>query len=109
MGWRLIIRRASWRRAARRLLRNLNKEGPAMSLTEYQAKRHFRETPEPRGKSEHHRGPLVFVVQKHNASRLHYDFRLEVDGVLKSWALPKGPTMTPGDKRLAAAVEDHPF
>lgn len=83
----------------------MNPEDP---LKKYKEKRDFEKTPEPvSSKKRSFRAPR-FVIQKHNASKLHYDFRLEVNGVLKSWAIPKGPSTDPGQKRLAIPTEDHP-
>ena len=80
-----------------------------MGLETYREKRRFARTPEPKGKVEATAAGTLYIIHKHDASRLHYDLRLELDGVLKSWAVPKGPSLKPGEKRLAVHVEDHPI
>jgi DNA ligase D-like protein (predicted 3'-phosphoesterase) len=84
-------------------------EGMEDTLRNYRSRRDFSRTPEPGNAREREGGDPIFVIQKHRASTLHYDFRLETDGVLKSWAVPKGPSTNPEDKRLALPTEDHPL
>src|SRR5690606_13396830 len=84
-------------------------QGQLMALTKYREKRDFNTTTEPSGKVKRSAKGDSYLIQKHAARRLHYDLRLEMDGVLKSWAVTKGPSLVPGEKRLAVHVEDHPL
>src|SRR6185436_399322 len=106
------LRASVGRKGRNQLSASVAPAGDAMpghgGLSEYWAKRNFAQTPEPKGQPAKKQG-WRYLIQKHAATRLHYDFRLELDGVLKSWALTRGPSLDPGEKRLAVMVEDHPL
>jgi DNA ligase D-like protein (predicted 3'-phosphoesterase) len=108
-GKGVSARKAQPSRAPRGEARHTSKATSSSGrLGEYERKRDFRRTGEPRGRRSHDSNEAIFVVQQHDATRLHYDFRIEVDGVLVSWAVPKGPSLDPHERRLAQPTEDHP-
>jgi bifunctional non-homologous end joining protein LigD len=79
-----------------------------LALKEYRRKRHFSKTGEPAARMQHSKSGRLYCIQRHDASRLHYDLRLELNGLLNNWAVPKGPSLNPADKRLAVLMEEHP-